>query len=118
MIHVLVIAKDAGIANSLATRLPNELVTEATSAPDEAKLRLHLQNFDLVIYDAESLPAERAKTLKFLAKLAHKRPETRVIVLSDSEELHSPSADLSEFEWIDRPLDDAHLLAIVSAGLS
>ena len=40
MTHVLVIAKDAGIANSLATRLPNELVTETVTAPDEAKQRL------------------------------------------------------------------------------
>ena len=117
MIHVLVIAKDPGMRNTLATRLPNELVTEAVSAPDEAKQRLHVQNFDLVIYDAESLPSERAKTLKLLAKLAHKRPEIRVIVISDSEELHTPGAGLSEFEWIERPLDEAHLLAIVSAGL-
>ena len=66
MTHVLVIAKDAAIANSLATRLPNELVTETVSSSEEAKERLHAQNFDLVIYDAESLPSQRAKTLQLL----------------------------------------------------
>ena len=115
MTHVLVIAKDPDIRNTL--RLPNELVTEAVSAPDEAKRRLHAQNFDLIIYDAESLPSERAKSLKLLAKLARKRPEIRVIVIADSEELHAPGAGLNEFEWIERPLDEAHLLAIVGAGV-
>jgi hypothetical protein len=47
MFHVLVIAKDADIRNTLATRLPNELLTEAVSVPDEAKQRLYAQNFDL-----------------------------------------------------------------------
>ena len=79
MSHVLVIAKDAVIRNTLATRLSHELVTEAVTAPAEAKRRLHVQYFDLVSYDAESLPAERARTFKLLAKLAHKRPDIRVI---------------------------------------
>ena len=66
MTHVLVIAKDAAIANSLATRLPNQVTAEAVSSPDEAKERFHCQHFDLVIYDAESLPSHRAKTLQLL----------------------------------------------------
>ena len=40
MTKVLVIAKDPAIANSLATQLPNELVTEAVSSSDEAKEKL------------------------------------------------------------------------------
>ena len=40
MSHVLVIAKDAVIRNTLATQLSHELVTEAVTAPDEAKRRL------------------------------------------------------------------------------
>ncbi len=117
MTSVLVIAKDAGISNALATRLANELVTESVSSPDEAKQRLHGQNFELVIYDADSLPSERAKALQLLAKLAHKRPEIRVIVISDSEELHASSAGLQEFAWIERPLDESHFLAIIRAAL-
>lgn len=54
MSHVPVIAKDAVIRNTLATRLSHELVTEAVTAPAEAKRRLHVQYFALVIYDAES----------------------------------------------------------------
>ena len=37
MTPVLVIANDATIANSLATRHPNQVTTEAVSSPDEAK---------------------------------------------------------------------------------
>ena len=59
MSHVLVIAKDAVIRNTLATRLSHELVTEAVTAPDEAKRRLHVQYFDLVIYDAEQSLCQR-----------------------------------------------------------
>ena len=114
---VLVIARGAGISNILSSRLPNELATESVSSPDEAKERLHARNFDLVIYDVDSLPAQRAKTLELLAKLANKRSETRVIVISESEELLAPGFGLKEFEWAERPLDESHFLAIVSAGL-
>jgi len=117
MTKVLVIAKDPAIANLLATRLPNELVTEAVSSSDQAKEKLHARKFDLVIYDADSVASQRAKTLQLLAKLARKRPETRAIVISDSEELHAPGAGLDEFEWLERPLDESHMLTIVSAGL-
>jgi DNA-binding NtrC family response regulator len=117
MTHVLVIAKDPAIANSLATRLPNELVTEAVSSLDQAKEKLHARKFDLVIYDADSVASQRAKTLQLMAKLARKRPDTRAIVISDSEELHASDAGLNEIEWLERPLDEAHLLAMVSAGL-
>jgi DNA-binding NtrC family response regulator len=117
MTKVLVIAKDPAIANSLATQLPNELVTEAVSSSDEAKEKLLARKFDLIIYDADSVPSQRAKTLQLLAKLARKRPETRAIVISDSEELHAPGAGLNEFEWLERPLDESHMLTIVSAGL-
>jgi len=117
MTKVLVIAKDPAIANLLATRLPNELVTEAVSSSDQAKEKLHARKFDLVIYDADSVASQRAKTLQLLAKLARKRPETRAIVISDSEELHAPGAGLNEFEWLERPLDESHMLTIVSAGL-
>jgi DNA-binding NtrC family response regulator len=117
MTDVLIIAKDPAIANSLATRLPNELATEAVSSPDEAKEKLHARKFDLVIYDAESLPSQRTKTLQLLAKLAHRHPAIRVIVIADSLALHAPGSSLKEFEWIERPLDVAHMLTIVSAGL-
>ena len=87
------------------------------SSSDQAKEKLHARKFDLIIYDADSVPSQRAKTLQLLAKLARKRPETRAIVISDSEELHAPGAGLNEFEWLERPLDEAHMLTIVSAGL-
>jgi DNA-binding NtrC family response regulator len=117
MANVLVITKDVGIGNTLATRLPNELVTESVSSPGQAKERLHAQNFDLVIYDADSLPSERAKTFQLLGKLAHKQRQTRVIIISDSEEFHASGSGFNEFEWIARSLDESHLLAIVNAGL-
>lgn len=117
MTNVLIIAKDAAIANSLGIRIPNELMIETVCSPDEAREKLRARRFDLAIYDADSLPSEREKTLQLLAKLAHKRPETRIIVVSDSDELHAPRPGLNEFEWIERPLDEAYLSTIVSAGL-
>ena len=116
MTKVLVIAKDPAIAKSLAARLPNELATEAATSSDEAKEKLHARKFDLIIYDADSVPSQRAKTLQLLAKLARKRPETRTIVISGSDELRAP-AGLNELQWLERPLDEAHMLTIVSAGL-
>jgi len=119
MTKVLVIAKHAGFGNALATKLANGLVAEVVSSPDEARQRLHGQNFKVVIYDADTLPSQRVKTLQFLAKLAQKRPRTTVIVISDSEDRHAPGAGEKEaLEWIDRPLDEAHLLAIVSSALA
>jgi len=112
MTHVLVIAKDTAIANSLATRLPNEVATEAVSSAEQAKQRLHGRHVDLIVYDAESLPADRAKTLQLLAKRARKQPGLRVIIISDSQSHHAPGLGVKEFDWIERPLDEAHMLAI------
>jgi DNA-binding NtrC family response regulator len=117
MTHVLVIAKDTAIANSLATRLPNEVATEAVSSAEQAKQRLHGRHVDLIVYDAESLPADRAKTLQLLAKRARKQPGLRVIIISDSQSHHAPGLGVKEFDWIERPLDEAHMLAIVCARL-
>ena len=117
MTHVLVIAKDAAIANSLATRLPNQVTAERCLHQTKRRRDSHCQHFDLVIYDAESLPSHRAKTLQLLAKRAHKHLGVRVIVVADNQPLHAPGLGMKEFEWIERPLDEAHMLAIVSAGL-
>ena len=68
MSHVLVIAKDAVIRNTRATRLSHELVTEAVTAPDEAKRRLHVQYFDLVIYDARVFASGTGKNFQALGE--------------------------------------------------
>jgi two-component system, NtrC family, response regulator AtoC len=117
MSHVLVIASDTGIADTLATRLGDELVAQSVSSPEQAKEKLQTQNFDLVLYNADPLPSQRAKILQLLAKLAHKRAETKVLVISNSEERLALSSGLKEFECIERPLDESHLVATVSAGL-
>ena len=79
MSHVLVIAKDAVIRNTLATRLSHELVTEAVTAPAEAKRRLHV-NTSISLSMMQSLCQRNGQKLSsLLAKLAHKRPDNRVI---------------------------------------
>ena len=93
------------------------MATEAVSSAEQAKQRLHGRHVDLIVYDAESPPADRAKTLQLLAKRARKQPGLRVIVISDSQPQHAPGLGVKEFEWIERPLDEAHMLAIVCARL-
>ena len=39
------------------------------------------------------------------------------MITTRDEELHPPGAGLDEIEWLERPLDEAHMLTIVSAGL-
>ncbi|HET7003912.1 MAG TPA: sigma-54 dependent transcriptional regulator [Candidatus Binatia bacterium] len=118
MTRILVIAKDAAIAHSLAARLSNQVVTEAVSSPVEAKQRFHWQHFDLIIYDADARPSHRARTLQLLAKWARKYPAIRVIVIGDSQPLPPSGLGVRKFEWIEPPLDEAHLLASVSGGLA
>ena len=117
MSQVLVIEKEANISNILATRLADDLATESAPSSDQAKEKLHARKFDLVIYDAGSLPSERERTLQLLLKLTQKQAGTRVIIISDVDELQVAGAGRNEFEWIERPLDNAHLLAVVCAGL-
>jgi len=117
MSHVLVIARDTAIADTLAAGLGNDLVTLSVASSEQAKETLQTQNFDLILYDADHLPSQRAKILHLLAKLAHKRAETKVLVISNSAERFALFSGLKEFECIERPLDESHLLATVSAGL-
>ena len=117
MANALIIEKDAAIRNALATRFANELFTESVSSIDRAKERLHAQKFDLIIYDADFVPSERAITLQLFEKLTRKHPSTNVFIVSDSEEFRNLGTGWKDFQWIERPLDEAHLLAIIGAGL-
>jgi two-component system NtrC family response regulator len=117
MSHVLVIARDTAIADTLAFGLGNELVTLSVASSEQAKEKLQTQNFALIVYDADPLPSQRAKILSLLAKLARKRAEMKVLVISKSEERRALYPGLKEFECVERPLDESHLVATVSAAL-
>jgi DNA-binding NtrC family response regulator len=117
MANVLVIEKEAVIRDALLTRFPNELVAESLSSVNRIKERLHDQKFDLIVCNTDFLPSERTKTFRLLEKQARKFPQTKVIIVSSLEELYEPGAVWKCFEWIERPLDDAHLFAIVTAAL-
>ena len=117
MANALIIEKDAAIRNALVNRFANELFIESVSSIDRAKERLHAQKFDLIIYDADFVPSERARTLQIFEKLTRKHPSTNVLIVSDSEEFRNPGTGWKDFQWIERPLDEAHLLAIIGAGL-
>jgi DNA-binding NtrC family response regulator len=117
MANALVIEKDAAIRNALRAGFPRELLTESVSSVERAKERLEAQKFDLVIYDADFLPPERGKTLRLFEKLAREHPNTSVFIVADSEEFCNSRNSWKEFEWIERPLDEARLLATISAGL-
>ena len=117
MANVLVIEKEAEISNALATRFRNEVAAESLSSVDRVKARLNDRKFDIIICNADFLPTERMETFRVLEKQTRKFPQTKVIVISDSEELDDRGAAWKGFERIERALDQAHLFAIISAAL-
>ena len=117
MANVLVIEKETEVCSALAARFPNEAVVESLSSIDRVKERLHDQKFDLIVFDADFLPSERMKTFRLLEKQTRKFPQTKVVIVSDFEELYDPRASWKGFEWIERPLDQGHLFAIIRAAL-
>jgi DNA-binding NtrC family response regulator len=116
MANVLVIEKEAAICNALATRFRNEVAAESLSSVDRVKERLNDRNFDLIICDADILPTERMETFRLLEKQTRKFPQTKVIVISNSEELDDRGAAWKGFERIEPALDQAHLFSIISAA--
>lgn len=117
MANVLVIEKAAEISNALATRFRNEVAAESLSSVDRVKERLNDRKFDLIICHADFLPAARTATFRLLEKQTRKFPQTKVIIISESEELDVRGAAWKGFERIERALDQAHLFAIISAAL-
>jgi DNA-binding NtrC family response regulator len=117
MANVLVIAKETEVCSVLAARFPNQAVVETLSAIDRVKERLHDQKFDLIVFDADFLPSERMKTFRLLEKQTRKFPQTKVVIVSDFEELYDPLASWKGFEWIERPLDQGQFFAIIRAAL-
>lgn len=117
MANVLVIEKEAEISNALATGFPNEVMAESLFSVDRVKERLNEQKFDLIICNADFLPSERMKTFRFLQRQISKFPKTKVIIVSDFEELYDPGGAWKGFERIERALDQAHLFAIIRAAL-
>jgi DNA-binding NtrC family response regulator len=117
MAKVLVIEKETEICSALAARFPNEAVVESLSSIDRVKERLHDQKFDLIVFDADFLPSERMKTFRLLEKQTRKFTQTKVVIVTDFEELYDPRASWKGFEWIERPLDQRHFFAIIRAAL-
>ena len=116
MANVLVIEKEAEISNALAIRFRNAVVAESLSSVDRVKEKLNDRKFDLIICNADFSPTERMETFRLLEKLTRKFPQTKVIIISDSEELDGRGAAWKGFERIERALDQAHLFAIISAA--
>jgi DNA-binding NtrC family response regulator len=117
MVNLLIIEKASEIRDALATRFPNDVAAESLFLVERVKERLNEQKFDLIIFDADFMPSARMKTFQLLEKQTRKFPQTKIIIVSDFEELHDPSAAWKEFERIERPLDQSPLFAIITAAL-
>ena len=113
MPRLLVVETTRAVQGLLEERLDRDCVVRS-AVNVHAALAEHKQNpYDLVIWDTVSAPAENFNTIQIIKKLLKTHHNTSAIILSDLNRPDTIKAHNLRCQWVQKPVDDDHLLAIV-----
>lgn len=116
MAKVLLIEERGEIRRLIERRFSSELVIESVPAIDLASEKFHSAFYDIVVCDADARPWERSKAIRFLEKLSKKFPRTKLFIVADSAEPHIPGIKETPYRWIQRPIQEVELCALIGAS--
>jgi DNA-binding NtrC family response regulator len=115
MPKLLVVEATRAVHGLLEERLDRDCVVRS-AANVQAALAGHKQSpYDLVIWDTVSAPAENFNTIQIIKKLLGSNQNTSAIILSDLNRPDPIKAHNLRCQWVQKPVDDDHLLAIVES---
>jgi DNA-binding NtrC family response regulator len=111
MARLLIVEATKAVQGLIEGRL-DAAVKSATNA--QAALAEPDQNsYDVVVWDAASAPSEFSNTIHTLKKFLKNHPESKAIILSDLKKPNIINARNLRCEWLQKPVYDDHLLAII-----
>ncbi len=79
----------------------------------EAAMAEHQTSYDLIVWDTVSAPPRSTSAVDIIKHLLKTQPASRAIVLSDRKKPAILNARGLRCEWLQKPVDDDHLLAMV-----
>ncbi len=117
MARVLIIEKRGGIRKLIERRFSDRVSVEAVTDIGLSAEKVSASKYDLVICDVNGRVAERLKVVHALQKLSWQHPNSKVLIVSDSAEPPLASIAAKSYQWIQRPIPDVDLGALIGAVL-
>jgi DNA-binding NtrC family response regulator len=117
MPRILVVEPTQAVWGLIEGRLDGDFVVQSATNV-QAALTEHNQNpYDLVVWDTASAESEYSNTTQIIKKLLKNHANSTAIILSDLKKPDIINARHLRCEWLQKPVDDDHLLAIVENTL-
>jgi DNA-binding NtrC family response regulator len=117
MARVLIIEKKGEIRKLIERRFSNRVSVEAVTEIELSPQKSSDSKYDLVICNADGCLSERLKVVHALQKLCKQLPNSKLLIVSDSEEPHIANTGAKSYQWIQRPIPDVELAALIGAVL-
>lgn len=117
MAKVLIIEKKGGIRKLIERRFSNRVSFEAVTEIGLSAEKVLDREYDLVICDANGRVSERLKAVHALQKLCKRLPNSKVLIVSDSDDPPVTGTAAKSYQWIQRPIPDVELGALIGAVL-
>jgi two-component system, NtrC family, response regulator AtoC len=110
---LLIVEARPAVRSLVERRLDGDFAVQSASNIQAALAEHNQKSYDLILWDAVSAPSECSNIIHCVKKFLKKHPDSRAIILSDLKKPDHISARNPRCEWLQNPVDDDHLLAIV-----
>ncbi len=117
MANILIIEETGENRKIIERRFSGELLIDSVASIHTAKEKLQQTPYDVLFCDARDLSVETTRLFQFLHKLAKKFPATKVFILSASDQTQLQRDSATWCQWIQQPIDDVDLCALIGAAL-
>ena len=117
MARVLIIERKGEIRKLIDRRFSDRVSVEAVTEIGSSPQKSSDSQYDLVICDADGRLSERLKVVHALQKLCKQLANSKLLIVSDSEEPPIGDTAARSYQWIQRPIPDVELGALIGAVL-
>jgi DNA-binding NtrC family response regulator len=113
MPRLLIVEATEAVRGLIERRFDSDFAIKSVTNVDSA-LNEHSQNpYDLVVWDTVSVPSECSNTIHIIKKFLKNRANSRAIILSDVKKPDIINARNIPCEWLQKPVYDDRLLAVI-----
>ena len=113
MPRLLIIEANHAVRGLVEGRLDGDFAVKSATNVQTALTEHNQISYDVVVWDTVSAPSECSNTIHIIKKFLKNRPDSSAIILSDLKKPDIITARNLRCEWLQKPLDDDHFLAII-----
>lgn len=116
MRRILIVESQQSARTLIERRFTDGFFTQSVASLHAALDGHNSAPFDVVVWDTISVPPQCVSTVRVLKKFLKSHSDTRLIVIADVKEPEIISLHNLPCEWLQQPLDETELLALVETA--